>query len=165
MEEPEPEPELNITKDLSNPRTKTGKKIYVCSNDPRLNYTFMKQETAVEDPSTLEIIPRDRFDYGVILNKGEKETEDWVGTLDECVPISYAQIKDPKQGEEWYRHKYPNLPEEFYGVIARYTWGTPMTKKTIKNERKKYEKKDKPKGKPAPQGLWIKRGKITLKFD
>ena len=163
--EPEPQPKLNIEKDLQDITQKTGKKIYVCSNDPRLNYTFMKSEIAIEDPSSMVIIPRDKFDYGVILSKGQDETDKWVGSLDETIPISYAQIKDASKGEEWYKAKYPNLPEEFYGVIARYTWGTPQTKKSIKNEKKKYEKKKDKKNVKVPQGLWIKKGKFLLDFD
>jgi hypothetical protein len=154
---------LNINKDLDKP-TITESKVYVMSNDPRLNYTFMKQDKVDKDPTELTIIPREKFDYGVVVKKGKEETEEDVGTLDETLPISYTAIKNPQHGEEWYRKKYPNLPEDFYGVIARYTWGQPQTKKSVKNEKKKYEKKKK-KGQEPPQGLSVLQGKFLVKFD
>jgi hypothetical protein len=165
IEKPATWENLKITKDLNKPDPKKSKNIYICSNDPKMNYTFKAKENADEDPSSLVITPREKFDYGVVIKKGEKETEDWTGTLDTTAPISYATIKDPKLGEEWYRKKFPNLPEEFYGVIARYTWGQPQTKKSIKNEKKKYEKKDKPKGKEPPQGLQVLKGKFIVDFN
>ena len=146
-------------KDKVCPRT------YISCNDPRLNYVFTLKENADEDPSLPVIIERDRFDYSVVLKKGEEETEDYVGTLDTIVPISYAQIKKPQQGEEWYRAKFPDLPEDFYGIIARYTWGHKFTKKEIKNETKKYDRKNKDGKKEPPQGLSILKGKHTIKFD
>ena len=149
---------LKINKSLDTPNI--SKNIYIVSDDPRLNYTITDN---TKDPSELSIIPREKFDYGVVVKKGEEETEDSVGTLDETLPISYTTIKDPVVGEKWYRNKYPNLPEDFYGVIARYTWGQPQTKKSIKNEKKKYEKK-KGKDKP-PQGLSVLQGKFELNFD
>ena len=77
------------------------------------------------------------IDYGIVVKKGEPETDDNVGTLDETRPLSYIGCISPEQGEMWYRTKYPDLPDDFYGIIARYTWGNPQTKKSIKNEVKK----------------------------
>ena len=96
------------------------------------------------------------------LKKGEPETENSVGTLDETKPLSYTCIKTPEQGELWYRQKYPDLPEDFYGIIARYTWGQPQTKKSIRNEVKKIKKNPK---KPIPQGLTVLKGKFSVTFD
>ena len=154
---------LTINKDLDKP-TITEKKVYVLSNEPRLNYTFMKKDRVEKDPTELIITPREKFDYGVVVKKGEEETENSVGTLDETLPISYTSINNPQHGEEWYRRKYPNLPEDFYGVIARYTWGQPQTRKSVKNEKKKYEKKKK-KNQEPPQGLSILKGKFEVSFD
>ena len=136
---------------------------YIVSDDPRMNYTFIKPENiATQKPKLPEVIARDLFDYGVVIKKGEEETDDNVGTLDTIVPISYAQIKNPLQGEEWYRAKYPDLPEDFYGIIARYTWGAPFTKKEVKNTAKKLKKKKK---KDVPQGFSMIKGKFELDFD
>ena len=136
---------------------------YICADDPRMNYTFIKPENIeTQKPKLPHITERDLFDYGVIRKKGEPETEDSVGTLDEVIPISYAQIKQPEQGEEWYRAKYPDLPDDFYGIIARYTWGAPFTKKEIKNTCKKIRKKNK---KEVPQGYSVLKGQFELDFN
>jgi hypothetical protein len=136
---------------------------YVVADDPRMNYTFIKPENIeIQKPKLPHIIARDLFDYGVVIKKGEPETEDSVGTLDTVVPASYAQIKKPEQGEEWYRAKYPDLPEEFYGIIARYTWGAPFTKKEVRNTTKKIKKKNK---KEVPQGFSMVKGKFELEFN
>tara|TARA_R110000751_G_scaffold69579_6_gene141260 strand:+ start:769 stop:1281 length:513 start_codon:yes stop_codon:yes gene_type:complete len=135
---------------------------YICSDDPRMNYTFIKPENIEKQkPKLPQVIASELFDYSVVRKKGEEATEDWVGTLDEIIPISYSQIKKPEQGEEWYRAKYPELPDDFYGIIARYTWGAPFTKKEIKNTSKKVKKK----GKSPPQGFSMVKGKYELSFD
>lgn len=135
---------------------------YIVADDPRMNYIFIKPENIeTQKPKPPEVIARDLFDYGVVIKKGEGESIDSVGTLDTVVPISYAQINKPEQGEEWYRAKYPDLPEEFYGIIARYTWGAPFTKKEIKNTTKKIKKKKK----EIPQGFSMVKGYFELDFD
>jgi len=136
---------------------------YIQADDPRMNYTFIKPENIEKQkPKLPQFTERCLFDYGVVIKKGVPETEESVGTLDEVVPLSYAQIKDAKCGEEWYREKYPNLPEEFYGIIARYTWGVPFTKKEIKQTTKKMTKKPQ---KDAPQGFSMVKGKFEVEFD
>ena len=136
---------------------------WVCCNDERLNYTFIKpEEIEKRMPVLPQIISASDLDYNVCIKKGEPETEDSVGTLDQVVPLSYAQIRDTKCGEEWYRVKYPELPEEFYGIIARYTWGQPFTKKEIKQTTKKMKKKP---HKDAPQGFSMVKGKFEVSFD
>ena len=134
---------------------------YIQSDDERLNYTFIKPENIEKQKPKLPVlIDRDLFDYSVVIKKGEPETEDSVGTLDTTTPISYTQIKNSEQGEEWYRANYPELPEDFYGIIARYTWGNPFTKKEVKNTTKKIKK-----GKTVPQGFSMVRGKFEVDFD
>ena len=135
---------------------------YISATDSRFNYTFCKEEDIKENNNLPEVIGREKIDYGVVIRKGEEETEDSIGTLDVVTPLSYAQITDPQQGEMWYRDTYPDLPEDFYGIIARYTWGQPQTKKSIKNEVKKIRKNPK---KPIPQGLTCLKGKFSVTFD
>ena len=151
--------DINPLADKKVPRT------YISCSDERLNYTFCIKEEIQTDTRLPEIIGRELFDYGVVIKKGDPQTDESVGTLDTIVPISYTSIKDPIEGEEFYRQKFPNLPEEFYGIIARYTWGEKFTKKSLKNEIKKYERKGKKKGKPLPQGLTCLKGKFNVSFD
>ena len=152
--------ELAVNRDINNP--KKVNKIFICSNDERLNYSFGNTSDITEDPTCMVRIQRDQYDYGVIVKKGEEETDESVGTLDRCMPLSYTSIKDPKDGELWYREKYPTLPEDFYGIIARYTWGAPFTKKEIKNTCKKIKKKGK---KEVPQGYSMVKGQFELDFS
>ena len=79
-----------------------------------------------------------------------------------CATDSRFNCKTPEEGEMWYRIKFPNLPEDFYGIIARYTWGQPQTKKSIKQETKKVKKNPR---KPIPQGLSCIKKKFSLSFE
>lgn len=136
---------------------------YIFTTDERINYTFVKpEEIENHAPRLPEMICRELFDYGVVIKKGEPETEDSVGTLDTAVPLSYATINNTHDGEDWYREKYPDLPDEFYGIIARYTWGVPFTKKEIKNTTKKINRKKTDK---VPQGFSMVKGKFEVQFD
>ncbi len=135
---------------------------YICATDSRLNYTFCREEDIKENNNLPEVMGREMIDYGVIIKKGQEDNEDTIGTLDEIAPLSYATIDNPEQGEMWYRVKFPDLPEDFYGIIARYTWGQPQTKKSIKQETKKLKKNPK---KPIPQGLTCLKGKFNLSFS
>eukprot|EP01043_Picozoa_sp_COSAG02_P020648 COSAG02_NODE_1023_length_15151_cov_745.123572_15_plen_158_part_00 len=143
-------------KDKLVPRT------YICATDSRLNYTFCKEEDIKENNNLPEVIDRSMIDYGIIVKKGEEETKDSIGTLDDIKPLSYTCCKSAEEGEMWYRTKFPDLPEDFYGIIARYTWGQPQTKKSIKQETKKIKKNPK---KPIPQGLSCIKAKFSLSFD
>lgn len=137
---------------------------YIFTDDERMNYTFVKpEEIEKHQPRLPEMISRDLIDYGVVIKKGEEESEDNVGTMDTVVPLSYATINNTHDGEAWYREKYPDLPEEFYGIIARYTWGVPFTKKEIKNTTKKIKRKGK--DKEVPQGFSMVKGKFMVEFD
>jgi len=64
--------------------------------------------------------------------------------------------------EEFYRQKHPNLPDEYYGVMARYSTGNPITKKEVKNSIKK-SKKNPSKG--LPVGLQVAQGKFEIDFN
>ena len=151
-----------LQEDVINLENKDVPRTYIACNDERLNYTFCKKQDVDKVSQLPELIGRELFDYGVVVQKGDPETEDSVGTLDKVAPISYAMVKTPEEGEEWYRMKFPNLPEEFYGIMARYTWGEKFTKKSLKNEIKKAKRKPK---KSLPQGLTMMRGSFSVSFD
>tara|TARA_R110000751_G_scaffold102870_3_gene198092 strand:- start:1475 stop:1966 length:492 start_codon:yes stop_codon:yes gene_type:complete len=155
IDEIKPEDVINLENKLC-PRT------YISATDSRLNYTFCKEEDIKEKNNLPEVIGRELIDYGVVIKEGEEEDENNSGSLDTIAPLSYATINDAESGELWYRESMPNLPEDFYGIIARYTWGQPQTKKSIKNEVKKIKKNPK---KPIPQGLTIMKGKFSVSFD
>tara|TARA_R110000737_G_scaffold56395_2_gene80728 strand:- start:291 stop:854 length:564 start_codon:yes stop_codon:yes gene_type:complete len=57
------------------------------------------------------------------------------------LPLSFIQITTEEEGVEWYKLHYPKIPDDLLPIIARYHWGEPITKKGIKNEKKKIRKK------------------------
>ena len=73
-----------------------------------------------------------------------------------------ASFQNLEDMEEFYRQKHPNLPDEYYGIMARYSTGNPLTKKEVKNSIKKV--KNNPK-KQLPVGMSVAHGDYTLNFD
>ena len=69
---------------------------YICATDSRFNYTFCKEEDIIENNNLPEIIDRSMIDYGVVVKKGEAQTEGYVGSLDEVKPLSYTCCKTKK---------------------------------------------------------------------
>ena len=68
--------------------------------------------------------------------------------------LSFMNVKTIEEGIEWYRAFDPKIPEEILPIMARWNWGdlSTITKKQIRNERKK----DKKKGKKAGLDTGIK---------
>ncbi len=120
--------------------------------DPKLSYMFGKAE-----PEYNEFLSDIKsYDYQVpaeVLNKTSKVEHK------EGLPLSFLQIKTEEEGIEWYAKNYPKIPEELLPIIARHHWGEPITKKGLKNEKKKIEKK------LHKQGLKREDGPVVLKFD
>ena len=126
------------------------------SNDPRFNYSFHKEEDIEQLLENQEfILTMDKFDYGVVRNEGDEMT------LPEIIPYSLSSIKTLEEGEMWYQQKYPNLPDIYHGIMARYSFGELLTKKEIKNTIKKCKKK----GKDLPVGMVFKEGNFKLDFS
>jgi len=109
-----------------------GNKYFHNENDPKLNFVFGKSEEK-------EMTEMEKFDYEIPaneLNKGlDKERHK------DGLPLSFLQIENEEQGLEWYRKNYPKIPDDLLPIIARYHWGEPITKKALKNEKKKINKK------------------------
>ena len=78
------------------------------------------------------------------------------------MPISLAQIKTIEEATEQIKKKYPDLPSEYWSIMAKYYFKEPLTKKQLKNELKKLNKKGKSK---ELQGLKIIQGKFKIDFD
>tara|TARA_R100000278_G_scaffold5642_2_gene8515 strand:- start:1771 stop:2304 length:534 start_codon:yes stop_codon:yes gene_type:complete len=108
-----------------------GNKYFYNEKDPKLNYVFGTSEEK-------EMTEIDKYDYTIsadILNKNSKVEHK------EPLPISFLQIKTEAEGIEWYKKHYPKIPDDLLPIIARYHWGEPITKKGLKNEKKKLTKK------------------------
>ena len=125
--------------------------------DDGLSYTFGKidldTQDIVEDKSIIEM---EKYDYEVpaeVLNKTSKVKHE------EGLPLSFLQIDNEEEGILWYSQHYPKIPDELYPIIARYHWGEPITKKSIKNEKKKITKK------LGKKGITIEHKKVSVTFD
>lgn len=128
-----------------------------CNEDPRFNFTFMKQPKIDNFHKDVDhLLHIDKIDYGLKICDGDKTF------MSPTMPISLAQIKTIEEGTEWFKNKYPDLPTEYWSIMAKYYFKEPFTKKQLKNEIKKLNKKGKSK---ELQGLQIVRGKFKIDFD
>jgi len=117
---------------------KKANNIVIKSNDSRINYSFYKEEDIENFERLPIIVGLDKYDYSFKTNKGDELK------LPTLTPLSLAQGKDNLEYlEEWYRNKFPNLPDEYHGILARYSNREVLTKKETKNALKKYNKKNK----------------------
>lgn len=92
-----------------------------------------------------DIISPDKVDYMI---DNEPEPEDYVFNeiKDKQKTLSYLSVKSVEEGIDWYRKEFPKLPEELLPLMSRWNWGDlkDETKKSVKNKRKKINKKQKP---------------------
>lgn len=134
-----------------------SKHIYIQSNDPRFNYGFHNENTIQKFEKTPEVINLAQYDYSFIRKDGDdKKLPELISTTE------LASFQNLEDMEEFYRQKHPNLPDEYYGVMARYSTGNPITKKEVKNSIKKVKKNPK---KQLPVGITMNHGDYTLTFD
>lgn len=136
---------------------KKSKHVYIQSNDPRFNYGFHHEEDIKQFNKTPEVINLAQYDYSYVRKEGDdKQLPELISTTE------LASFQNLEDMEEFYRQKHPNLPDEYYGVMARYSTGNPITKKEVKNSVKKVKKNPK---KSLPVGLSVAQGNYTLSFD
>ena len=134
-----------------------SKHIFIQSNDPRFNYGFHRESDIKEFEKQPEIINLSQYDYSFV-RKPETDTElaDLISTTE------LASFQNLEDMEEFYRQKHPNLPDEYYGVMARYSTGNPITKKEVKNSIKKVKRNP---NKELPVGLQVASGNFTVEFN
>jgi len=134
--------------------------LQITSNDERFNYLFVnKEDVEKKIYKPKEFLDLDRIDYDIIVKKGEPETEDSLGTLDETRPASFFKVKSVEEGVDYYLKKNPDLPEDVAEIMARYTFGVkePIVKEdTSKKKNKKVKSQDK---------LEVKHGKFVVDFS
>tara|TARA_R110000787_G_scaffold68521_3_gene153214 strand:+ start:159 stop:584 length:426 start_codon:yes stop_codon:yes gene_type:complete len=127
------------------------------NDDPRLNFTFMKKENIIDFHKNPELLYTDKINYGIKVADGDDTF------LDKHVPLSFFDITSLEDGKLWFKEKYPNLPEEYWEIMAKYQFEEPFTKKQLKNAVKKINKKGR--SKENIEGLKINRNKVILNFD
>ena len=137
---------------------KKCRNVLIQSNDPRFNYAVLKKDDIDNYSSeTPQIIPLNKYDYSFKMTEGDDKE------LPKLSPASLVMSKDNLEDvEAWYAAKYPRLPSEYHGIMARYSSGQLLTKKETKNALKKMKKKP---NKELPVGMSIAYGKFNVSFD
>lgn len=141
---------------------------YIMADDNRLNYCFIKPEE-FENPNKdnkveWDEIDRTQIDYGIVIEKGEPETEESVGTLDKTILSSMLAIKNEDDAVDWYKEKHPELPDGMAEIFAKYHYGDKDNTQGVKGTHKGdcHKKKNK---KNKNQKFEVKRGKFKVVFD
>ena len=137
---------------------KKCRNVLIQSNDPRFNYAVLKKDDIDNYSSeTPQIIPLNKYDYSFKMTEGDDKE------LPKLSPASLVMSKDNLEDvEAWYAAKYPRLPSEYHGIMARYSSGQLLTKKETKNALKKMKKKP---NKELPLGMSNAYGKFNFSFD
>ena len=152
----EPEPSFEDFK-LDNPALECKKVAIMNVEDDRFNYEFVDKDYLVRKNKYDELIDPSKLDYDIPTNNEKIEP----------LPLSFFQIEegDIVNGTLWYLNKFPKLPIELAQLLARYNWGDLKyaTKKSLRNGRKKYQKKNK--GTKPPIAIKINRVPILLKWN
>tara|TARA_R100001440_G_scaffold7114_4_gene14231 strand:+ start:3024 stop:3461 length:438 start_codon:yes stop_codon:yes gene_type:complete len=136
---------------------KKAENVLVASNNPAFNYCFVKTQENIDNfHESPEIITMNRYDYSIKRDEGD-DTK-----LPTLCPLSLASCKGNLEDmEAFYAAKFPRLPSEYHGILARYSAGQSLTKKEVKNSIKKANKKNQ----ELPVGLSIARKQHVLHFD
>ena len=136
---------------------KKSRNILIKSNDPRFNFGIHKEEDIQKFNELPDIITLDQYDYCIKRDNGDDTKLPGLVSISEAVASNNLESLSLL-----YSQKYPNLPDEYYGIMARYSTGQLMTKKQTKNELKKLNKKP---GRDIPVGLEIRQGKYLVEFQ
>lgn len=140
-----------LVKDLQKSRN-----VIIQSNDPAFNFTFLKGDDIDDFHQLPEIIGLDQYDYSFKRDNGSDMR------LPSLTPTSLLMsANNLEDTEEWYRQKYPNLPDEYHGIMARYSTGKLLTKKEVKHTIKKSTRKKK----DLPVGFEVAKGEFIVDFD
>ena len=126
-------------------------------DDPRINFTFMKKDDILNFEKNPDILYTDCINYGIKVKDGDNTF------LDSIVPLDFFDIDNVEDGKRWFKEKYPNLPEEYWEIMAKYQFEEPFTRKQLKNAVKRLKKKGNTK--ENLEGLKITRNKFIINFD
>jgi len=110
------------------------------------NPTSEELTYTIGDDAEKELVDIDKYDYQVPAEVLNEKRKDGKKPHKEGLPLSFIQINNEVDGIDWYKKHYPKIPEDLLSIIARYHWGEPITKKSIKNEKKKIIKQKKAEG-------------------
>lgn len=139
---------------------KRAANILIASNDYRFNYQFTKNSEQIENLLEAKecpvLIPMDKYDYSLKVDEGGDVK------MPTLCPLSLASCHNNLEDlEAFYAAKFPRLPSEYHGVLARYSSGQIITKKEVKNTIKRSRKKNT----ELPVGFSVAKKDISLSFD
>tara|TARA_R110000751_G_scaffold12448_1_gene42731 strand:- start:2351 stop:2896 length:546 start_codon:yes stop_codon:yes gene_type:complete len=110
-----------------------------------------------------ELTPKNKLDYEIAESKDKKELsiKEFQNRVINEEHKSFLEIKNVKDGEEWYRQNFPKVPDELYPIMARWNWGDlkSHTAVSVKQDIKKKQKKI------AKQGFKVQQGNFVVKFE
>jgi len=139
----------------------SGESDFVMYNhlDNGMTYNISKNVNGVSQEKYIETSLIDKYDYVLDSDTLNSKRSDGKEPHKEPLPLSFIQINNERDGALWYKEHYPKIPDDLIPIIARYHWGEPITKKSIKNEKKKIIKK------AGQKGLKIENKKVSITFD
>ena len=149
---------IDRTEHIFTAKGSNGNTYLINPTNDKLSYCIGKEAIA-------DMISSDLVDYEIPAKVLNEKRADGKEIHKKGLPLSFIQITTEEEGVEWYRKHYPKIPEDLLPIIARYHWGEPITKKGIKNEKKKIIKKK------QQQGLKVLTSKdnsdnpFTINFD
>tara|TARA_R110002126_G_scaffold115257_2_gene253980 strand:+ start:334 stop:1011 length:678 start_codon:yes stop_codon:yes gene_type:complete len=123
--------------------------------DSRSSYEFGK--VAPNKYKEMSII--NKYDYDLSAEFLNEKRTDGKELHKDPLPLSFIQISNEKDGALWYKMNYPRIPDDLIPIIARYHWGEPITKKGLKNEKKKIIKKE-----AKQNGMEVRKGNFKVSF-
>ena len=150
----------------------------IITDDSRLNYMVVPTpppeeleplptengETGIGLASNVHMVPLEKYDFYIPLSDEDKSNTKHI----EPLRYSFLQIKEGEidKGIDWYKRYYPKVPDELIEIMARYNFGDLKyaTRKSIRNDSKKYVKKHKSKPE-INKGLIVKNRKSIVSFD
>ena len=125
-------------------------------DDPRINFTFMKKDDILNFHNNPDILYTDCLNYGIKVKDGENTHNG----LDDIVPLDFFGIDNIVDGKAWFKQKYPQLPEEYWEIMAKYQFDEPFTKKQLKNAVKNVARISSPPSTPTCTTSATKRFQI-----
>lgn len=112
------------------------------NNDERANFTCGSKGFKSDlEKQSQEYTPLSKLDYGLACVEPEPEIDSDC-LSDPRINVSYMNVKNVEDGVDWYRNLDPKIPEELLSLMSRWSFGDlpTVTKKQIKNQRKKTSK-------------------------
>lgn len=152
-------------------------KIFLCNSPIDYSITDKKFEEINLDEPEPEITDLEHFDKSsshikdlMSKVKSPNQIDNYCENFeydikDRRKSLSFLNVKNEKEGADWYKQNFPKLPDEFAEIMGRWNWGdlSQMTKKSAKNDKKKLAKGNKKL--KEKYDFNVKQGNFVVSFD